>query len=250
MNPAENIYFLFLAFAAFIVIFVSWLFLRKRKKWAWIVTGVIVVIYMSWYFYYPTYREVTHAERYEQLLIYLDTTYPQQQFIVEPEVYEAGYQVGDFSVQRVDTPTIGVMLRVKDDAEVVQTSTWDNSGYPNQQTLWQEIAYQYHVGSYTLAQAPIQVEKKDSWLHGEMTVFAVTIDGRPALAFYQYDKAGYSSEPLVEGEPGAVVSAEWQNRLFVYIDEAYSEEEVVVSFNGETVALPTATHQGKLVVLE
>ncbi|MER2108946.1 MAG: hypothetical protein ABS949_18630 [Solibacillus sp.] len=248
MSPAENIFFLLLAFGAFVLICVSWFLLRKREKWAWIVTGVVIVFYIGWYLYYPTYREVTHEKRYEQLLVYLEETYPQQQFIIEPEVYEPGYQVGEFSVHRKDTTLAGVMLRVGEDGDVAQTSYWTKGDYPVQDGLWQTITTSYQ--SYSLEQQLPSVEKKGEWIDGKWTVFAVTIDERPALAFYRYEQGGYGSEPLVEAKRGEVVSAEWHNRFFVYMDEAYAKETAIVEWQGEEVVLNATDHKGKLVVLE
>lgn len=248
MSPAENILFLLSAFGAFLVICVNWLLLRKRKTWAWMVTGAVIVVYIGCYLYYPTYREVTHEKRYEQLLVYLEETYPQQSFVIEPKVYEPGYQVGEFSVHRTDTTLAGVMLRVREDGNVAQTSYWTKDDYLSQDELWQTITTSYQ--SYSLEKQLPDVEKKGEWIDGEWHVFAVTIDERPALAFYRYEQGGYGSEPLVEAKRGEVVSAEWQNRLFVYVDEAYAKETAIVEWRGEEVVLHAAEHKGNLVVLD
>lgn len=248
MNPGEVIIFMMLAFGTCLVIAVSWFLLRKRKKWALAVTVILIVIFMSAYMYYPTYREVMHDKRYEQLLIYLQERYPNEQFVIEPEVYEPGYQVGDFNVRYADTMLAGVWLRVNGEGNVVQTAYWTNSDYPTQQNIWQKITTDYDA--YTLdAQLP-HVEKKGMWIDGEWTVFAVTIDERPALAFYRYSQAGYGRESLVEAARGEVVSAEWQNRFFIYMDEAYEGETVVVTWQGKERMVHVSEARGKLLVWE
>lgn len=247
MSPAENIFFLVLAFGAFIFLCIAGFLLRNHKKWALLVIAVVAVSYISWYIYYPTYREGTHAARYEQLLSYLEETYPNEQFIIEPEVYEPGYQVGEFSVRRADTERAGVTMRVGKGGNVAQTSYWTNDGYPTQETLWQTIAT---TAPYSLDHQLPHVEKKDSWVDGEWTVFAVTIDGQPALAFYQYEQGGYSSYPIVMAARGEIAQTEWQDRFFVYMDEAYAEEMVTLDWRGERVELNAAEHRGKLVVIQ
>ncbi|MBO1914696.1 hypothetical protein J4G37_58965, partial [Microvirga sp. 3-52] len=98
--------------------------------------------------YFPTLKTNKHSEAYEIVSDYLDNNYPNRVFTVVPEQYEAGYTVGDFHVNDVETPTIGVILRCDKD-EVTEIGTWSNLEYPTQQELWREIQ-SYYGSHYSL----------------------------------------------------------------------------------------------------
>lgn len=250
MKPSELIDFLLLGMVLLLVIAAAWYIFRKRKKWAIAITAVLIAGYIGYYFYFPTLKATTHAAKYEEIIDYLDSNYPDRQFTVRPERYEPGYYVGTFDINDKLTPDFGVTLHVEDDGDVIQTSYWEDGGFPSQQDLWKKLALSYHE-EYSLDSKRVEITKQDEWIVGELTVFALLIDGNPSIAVYEYSQAGYSWNDLQESENGDFVSAEAQDRVFVFIDEAYKEETADVQLqNGETISVDAAEHKGTLFIPE
>ena len=190
MNPGELIYFFLIGVALVVAISILWFIFRKRIKVASTVTFILVIGYVGYILYYPTLKINTHTERYEKITEYLAENYPNKKFTISPEYYEEGYTVGDFQVNDIETPTIGVTLRVSKEEQVTQVGTWSNIEYPTQQELWRVIEFTYGE-TYTLGRKSTNITKKDDWMDGELTAFALTIDDMPAIAFFNYSKEGY-----------------------------------------------------------
>lgn len=250
MKLSELIDFLLIGFLLLIIIVIAWFILRKRKKWAMAITAVLIAGYTGYYFYLPILKTKIHAAKYEQVIEYLDSNYPDRQFTVRPERYEPGYYVGTFDINYKETPETGVTLHVEDNGDVIQKSYWDAMDYPSQQDLWQTLTLSYH-DDYSLDSKNVETIKQDEWIDGELTVFALTIDGNPAIAVFEYSKAGYGMQDLRESQNGDFVSAEAEGRVFVFIDEAYKGETAEVTLqNGETISVDAAEYKGGLFVAE
>ncbi|WP_431027058.1 hypothetical protein [Lysinibacillus sp. LZ02] len=249
MSPGENIYFSLLGFGVLIVIMIIWLILRKRKKLVIVITIAFVMGYAGYYLYYPTLRVNTHAERYQQLEAYLEKTYPDKQLAISPKHYEPGYIVGEFQVNDSKIPSMGVTLRVDKDGQISQFATWSNTGYPPaQQELWREIAF-YYGETYSLDKEIDEITKQDEWIDGELTVFALTINGAPSIAIFNYSHNSYSFLELKEGERGQFVSVELDGYLFIYIDEHYEGKDVTIhSKTGGSYTLNALEQKGQLIV--
>ena len=248
MSPAENIYFILIAIVMLIVTLVVWLIFRKRKKWAISLTTLFVIGYVGFYLYYPTLKVNIHAERYEQVTAYLANNYPNKKFYIEPEHYEEGYNVGEFRVNDVKSPTIGVNLRVGRDGQVMQLSTWSKNEIPTQEDLWKVIP-SFHGGTYTLDKKIANITKTDEWIDGELTVFALTIDDLPAIAIFNYSSGGYSLLDLQQGKEAGFISIEIDGYVCTYIDEGYAGEKVTLKLkNGEEYTLDVDGNKGRLIV--
>lgn len=111
MNPKDLIFFMLLGTILIAVIGIVWFIFRKRKKWAVILSCALIIGYVGYYLYYPTIKVNTHAKRYEQIVDYLETTYPDQEFKITPKHFEEGYTVGQFNVQEASSKK-GYTLRV------------------------------------------------------------------------------------------------------------------------------------------
>ncbi|HSI67443.1 MAG TPA: hypothetical protein VK947_08515 [Planococcus sp. (in: firmicutes)] len=250
MNLAESITFMFYGILLLFFIAIAWFVFRKRKKWAVGVTAVLLIGYIGYYAYYPVSQANEHAEKYEQVTEYLASNYPDRQFTVIPKRYEVGYSVGTFEINERDTPHMGVTLHVDDEGGVQQLSNWTNVEFPQQQDLWRELDFHYG-GNYTLDRESVEITKQDEWIEGELTVFALDIDGKPAIAIYEYLQAGYAMLDLQESENEAFVFAETEGRVFVYIDENYKEDTVeVVLQDGTMFSVDTADRKGQLFLLD
>jgi len=246
MRPGDIITFLLLGLIVLTVIGIVWFIFHKRKKWAIGLTSVLLVGYIGYFFSYPTIQVNTHAKRYEQVMDYLATTYPEREFNVTPEHFEEGYTVGQFAVYDEDNPLQGVTLRVDKKGKVTQVSTWFDREYPTQEELWKEVESK---GDYTLDSKPKEITKEDEWIDGELTAFALTIDGKPAIAVFNYSNAGYGLYELKEGDKDGFVSVEVEGHVFIYIDEQYEGEIVTVPLkNGEEYRVNTDEHKGRLIV--
>ena len=187
MNPSESISFLLFGLLGLVIIAVTWFVFRKRKKWAIAVTALLVIGYIGYYAYYPTLKMNTHAAKYDQITEYLESNYPNRQFTVRPEHYGDGHTVGTFDINDKETPEMGVTLIVDDEGEARQIGNWTDGGYPDQKNLWEEL--EFHYGKdYTLDREDGEITRKDEWINGELTVFALTIDGNPAIAVYEYSQ--------------------------------------------------------------
>lgn len=215
MRPGDLISFILLGIGLLIVILFIFFILRKRKKLAIALTMPLLIGYVSYYMLFPTIQENTHAKRYQQLEAYLSTTYPERHFVITPQHFEQGVNVGDFEVHHLDTPEIGVTLRVKKDGSVSQVSTWTNSDYPTQQELWRVLQTNL-LGDYALDKEIPEIKKIDTWIDGELTVFALTVDDQPAIAIFTYSNAGYSLIDVIEGTREQPVTAEYEHYVFTY----------------------------------
>ena len=190
MSPGENIYFFLIGVPVVAAIMLIWFIFRKRKRLAIVFTSVLVIGYIGYYAYYPTLNMNKHAKGYGQVVHYLTEKYPGRMFTISPEHYEPGYKVADFNVNDSETPMIGVTLRSDKEGQVTQTSYRSNFDYPTQQELWREIKFIYGE-PYTLDKDIADISKEDEWMDGELTAFALTINDMPAIALYNYSKAGY-----------------------------------------------------------
>lgn len=250
MNPSETITFFLIGVAVLFAVGIVWILFRKRKRWAVVLTCLLVAGYIGSVAYYPYLQVSVHAERYEQVSEYLETHYPDREFTVIPEHYELGDMVGRFDISDIETPFKGVTLNVDDNGEIKQVSYWTDGEFPTQQEVWRELEFTYGE-SYTLDKDGIEITKQDEWIEGELTVFALTIDNMPAIAIYEYSTGGYGSLDLQVVENDFVVFAEMEKYTFVYIDERYEgETAVIVLKSGETISVDVSEHKGKLFVVE
>ena len=250
MRPGELISFMLFGIGILIVILFIFFILRKRKKLAIGLTIPLVIGYVGYYILFPTLQENTHAKRYQQLEDYLSTTYPEKHFVISPQQFEPGVYVGEFQVHQLDTPEIGVTLRVQKDGSVSQLSTWTNSNYPTQQDLWRELQSNF-LGNYSLDKEIPEMKKIDTWIDGELTVFALTIDDNPSIAIFTYSNTGYKLIGVTEGKQGEVTTAEYENYLFIYIDDYYAEAIATIhSKSGETYSIDTLEQKGRLIINE
>lgn len=248
MSPSEIISFFLIGVAVFIVILFVWFTFRKRRKPAIALIAILVTGYIGYILYYPTLKIKTHAERYEQITDYLAENYPDKEFKISPKHYEEGYRVGEFNVNGIETPTIGVTFRVDDKARVTQISSWSSLDYPMQQELWREIEYSYGE-PYTLDKDIADITKEDEWINGELTAFALTIDGMPAIAVFNYSKEGYGLLHLQQGDRDGFVVIEEEGYIFIYTDEHYERETVTKNLeNGNEFTLNIARQKGRLIV--
>ncbi len=214
-----------------------------------IVTSIAIVIgFAGYYMYYPTIKKNTHTERFQQIQVFLEKTYPDKQFAITSQHYESGYIVGDFEISDLNTPLMGVTLRVHKDGHVSQIATWSKLDYPTQQKLWRVIEF-YYGETYSLDKEIGEFTRKDHWIDGELTVFALTINDVPSIAIFNYSTAGYSLLELKEGERGKFVSVELDGYLFIYIDENYEGELVTIHTEaGNQYTLNAQEQKGKLIV--
>lgn len=248
MSPSEIIYFSLIGVPVVAAIVLIWFIFRKRKKTAVIFTSVIVIGFASYYAYYPTLKTNTHAKRYEQVVQYLAEKYPNRMFTIVPKQYEVGNTVGDFHVNDRETPKIGVTLRVDKEGQVTQTNWWSGSDHPTQQELWREIKFSYD-GPYSLDKKIKDIKKKDEWINGELTAFALTIDNMPAIALFNYTKGGYGLLDLQQGEHEGFIVIENSGYVFLYVDERYQGDTVTVSLeNGKEYTWNVHQQKGRLIV--
>ena len=248
MSPSENIYFFLIGVPVVAAIMFIWLIFRKRKKVAIVFTSMMVIGFVSYYAYYPTLKVNKHAKLYEQVILYLTEKYPDKMFAISPEQYELGYTVGDFNVNDIETPKIGVTLRVDKEGQVVQTGWWSNSNHPTQQELWREIEFNYD-GPYTLDKGIADITKEDEWIEDELTAFALTINSMPAIALFNYTKGGYGLLELQQEEHEGFVVIENSGYVFIYVDERYQGETVTVNLeDGREYILNVNRQKGQLIV--
>ncbi|MHA6260571.1 hypothetical protein ACXYMX_11860 [Sporosarcina sp. CAU 1771] len=247
MNPSELIYFTGIGVAVVVANAILWFIFKKRKRVAIAVTSILVLAFIGYNLYFPTLKMNKHSEAYETVRHFLDENYPDKEFKIVPEHYEAGYTVGDFDVNDIESPTIGVTLRVEKD-EVTEIGYWSNLDYPSQHELWREIQ-SYYESPYSLNKDLAEITKIDEWIEGELTAFALTIDQALAIAIFNYSKAGYSLLELHKGDLEEFVFIEEEGYLFIYVDELYSEEEIIIRMkNGEEYTLNVAGKKGRLIV--
>lgn len=252
MNPADNIYFLFIGSIVFAVCLLVLFLFRKRFKLGLIISGLLIMGVFVYYLAFPTIKTMKHTERYDLLLTYLNTTYPNGEFEIypKPEEFNTGYPVGDFRVNRTELPSIGVGYYVAKDGSVNERSTWSKADYPSQENLWKTLEETLTTGTGLNKTIP-DIVKRDSWIDGKLSVFAVSVDDYPAIALYNYSPAGYGTIDYESGKAGETVVAEYDGKLFVFIDERSNEDSVTVTnVAGTRFELNVAEHKGKLVVLE
>src|SRR5690606_7246157 len=106
-----------------------------------------------------------------------------------------------------DTPEMGVTLFVENNGDVIQTSYWDAADYPAQQDLWKTITVGHH-DDYSLDSPKVESTKEDEWIEGELAVFALNINGRPGMAFYEYSPEGYGMLDMQDSSVEKFVVAE------------------------------------------
>lgn len=210
----------------------------------------LIIVYISSIAYYPNLKLKTHAARYIQLESYLNKTYPNQQFSVTPEHFEPGYSVGRFSVHTMETPQIGVELRVDKHGKVTQVATWTKNDYPTQENLWKVLEYQL-LDDYTLDEKIPAITKIDAWFNGDgLTVFALEVNDSPAIAVFTYSTAGYSLQHYVEGKPENLISIETEDFIFAYLDKMYkSETATIITKSGEQYELNPENQKMKLTII-
>ncbi|WP_010096937.1 hypothetical protein [Ornithinibacillus scapharcae] len=179
MSPSELIYFLIIGLILLLVLIVIGFILRKRKKWMITLMTLVVLCYVGYYVYFFTSQVNIHAERYEIVTEYLEDRYPDKEFTVLPKHYVEGYTVGQFQVNDIENPNMGVTLNVDKKERVSQTGYWSDHEYPTQQELWRVVQYQYGE-PLTLDKETSVIVKIDEWIDGELTAFALKIDWKPS----------------------------------------------------------------------
>lgn len=248
MSPGENIYFFLIGVPVVAAIMLIWFIFRKRKRLAIVFTSVLVIGYIGYYAYYPTLKMNKHAKGYGQVVYYLTEKYPDRMFTISPEQYEQGYTVADFNVNDIETPMIGVTLRADKEGQVTQTSYWSNLDYPTQQELWREIKFIYGE-PYTLDKDIADITKEDEWMDGELTAFALTINDMPAIALYNYSKAGYGLLELKQEKHEGFVVIEKSGYVFIYVDERYPGETVTIHLKDDKeYTLNVSQQKGRLII--
>lgn len=236
MNPSELIYFSIIGVGALLIILLIWLILRKHKKVAAAATVLIIMIYVGYALYFPKQKMVEHEARYEQLEDHLAKKYPDRQFLIRSKQYEEGMPVGDYDVNDVNETDYGVILSVDSDGNVAQKGSWSAAGYPERVELWRELAY-VTGEPYTLDSHIPFITKQDEWTEGELTAFALQVDGKPAVAVFTYSKEGYGLLSFEQGESRGFAAVEESGYLFIYADKQYPADTVKVTLqNGETFA--------------
>ena len=247
LSPSELIYFIVIGVAVVIVTTILWFILRKKRRVAIGLTSMLVLGFIGYVLYFPTLKMNKHSEAYEIVGNYLDKNYPNRVFTVVPEHYEAGYTVGNFDVSDIETPTIGVTLRVDKD-EVKEIGTWSNLEYPTQQELWR-IIQSYYESPYSLNKDPAEITKIDEWIDGELTAFALTINDMPAIAIFNYSKVGYGLLEFQEGEPKGYIIIEKEGYVFIYADERYQGKTVPANLvNSNKSTFNVDQQKGRLIV--
>lgn len=249
MNPGEILMFGLGGLGVLLVARVLFVVLRRRKRWALALSGLLVISYIGFFAYQPYLKAEAHAEKYNEVLAYLAVHYPEREFVVAPQQYEEGVVVGQFDVSDERTPEMGVTLQVGENGKVQQVSNWTSGEFPAQQDVWQELEFHYGE-NYTLDRERIEIAKQGEWVEGELTVFALAIDQQPAIAVYEYSPAGYGLLDLELAEEGSVVFVEAEGMVFVYVDEGFEGETAdIILENGERMSVD-ASQKGELVVVE
>lgn len=246
MSPSELIYFFIIGFALVFTITILWFIFRKKRRVAIVLTSILVLGFIGYVLYFPTLKTNKHSEAYGIVSDYLDENYPNRVFTIRQEHYEAGLTVGDFDVNDIETPTIGVTLSVNKD-KVNEIGTWSNLEYPTQHELWRELQL-YYGSPYSLNKNLAEITKMDEWINGELTAFALTIDDKPAIALFNYSRAGYSLLELQEGEHEGYVIIEKEGYVFIYADERYQGKTVANSVNSKAFTFNVEQQKGQLII--
>lgn len=219
MSPGEVLSLILLSFVTLVVILVVAFILKRYKKTLGLIIFLLIVVFVSisYITYSPAMKINTHAKKYLQLITYLNERYPNQQFTIFPQQYESGHSVGQFSVNNVLTPQFGVELKVDRKGNVKQFSNWQHNEFYNQENLWEVLRFEL-IGSYTLDSSIPMVEKIDYWTDGDkLTVFAVNVDGSPAIAVFTYTLGGYGLLQFVEGKNDETITTEVDGYLISYV---------------------------------
>lgn len=247
MSPSELIYFFVIGVAVVIAIAIFWFIFRKKRRVAIALTSILVLGFIGYVLYFPALKTKKHSEAYGIVSDYLDENYPDRVFTIRQEHYEAGLTVGNFDVNDIETPTIGVTLRVIGD-EVTEIGTWSNLEYPTQHELWRELQ-SYYESPYSLNKALAEITKIDEWINGELTAFALTIDDKPAIALFNYSRAGYGLLELQEGEREGYVILEKEGHVFIYADERYPGKTVSANLvNSKGSTFNVEQQKGQLII--
>lgn len=232
MKGSEIIYFLILATACLVVLLFLWFIFKKRKRLLVVFTFLLVLFYTSFYFLYPTIKVNIHAKRYEQLTEYLTKKYPNRTFTVVPKDYEEGYTVGEFHVNDVNTPRIGVTLRVNNRSDILQTSSWlKERGHYEQTKLYQDVMY-HSFTDYTLDDTLPVVEKIDEWIKDELIVLALKIDHALGIAIFENKDGIISLLELQKVEKEDYVYVTFADYLFIYVDEHHDQDSLTITIKG------------------
>lgn len=247
MRTSDLVSLLWIGSAVFIVYVILWFVLKKRKKWAIVLPGILLIAYSGYVFYYPTMQKNTHAERYDQLTEFLSENYPKREFNITPEEYGEEYVVGSFTVHDIDSPTMGVEMAVNRAGDVTETAYWHMLDSLTQQELWKGIEFSYE-GAYTLDRESPEIAKLDEWMDGGLTAFALSINDRPAIALFDYSDGGYSQLDLQEGEKAGYVSAEYGGYVFIYMDEQFTADTLTVHSADGSEYTVNAGQKGRLIV--
>ena len=180
--------------------------------------GCMTVALVSYYLYYPTLKAKDHEESYAVLMQHLEEKYPGQSFDVYPSEWEDGAFVGEFQVNRKDTPEYGVTLHIKDGI-VEEFGHWSNVDYTSSpDDVWKFL---YNIETPTLEQPLPKIEKVDQWQDGELIVTAVDINKKSAIAIFYYSKEAMSVQKIEHGDVGTIVEAQWEDKTFTFIPRNY-----------------------------
>ncbi|MBO1909972.1 hypothetical protein J4G37_34955, partial [Microvirga sp. 3-52] len=94
-----------------------------------------------------------------------------------------------------------------------------------------------------------EITKIDEWIDGELTAFALTIDDMPAIALFNYSKAGYDLLELQEGEREGYVIIEREGYVFIYADERYQGRKVSANLvNNKQFTFNVDEQKGQLII--
>ena len=233
MMPGDLIGYLFFGVCLFLTIVILFFALRKHRKVFFILSSILAVSYMSYYFAYPSIQSYKHEKSYEVMKSYLAQMYPNQQFTIRPTVYEAGIQPNEFYVHDDRTPNLGVVLRVKKENEVVQIATWSNSHNWRQEDIWQELILHYKE-TYELDQPIHFIQKLAQFIDGPLTIFGLKIGDKLAIAVYNYEQAGFSLNYIEEFEQQQIVNGYYENMHIIF--DLSNEQEPAISVENDTGA--------------
>lgn len=225
MSLGENIYFSILGLFITVLLLLVWIVFRKTIKIPIVFSIIVMSGFISYFIYYQGQKEVQHEKVFEQVTAYLEETFPNRTFTVKPAHYEKGQPVGEFYVYDTETPKIGVTFYVDKKEKVTQTSWWSND-------------------------SPLpHVTKEDELIRGEQTVFALTIDGAPAIAIFSYSKEGVQLITLQKNERDDFIVVEENGERFIYIQAQYEEEKLPIHLeNGQKHLLTIDGRKGQLIV--
>jgi len=250
MDLAENIYFSLIGVFAAVLILLMLLIFRRTKKIGIVLFAVIIFGYGGYYVYFQTHKESQHENRYEQIDLYLKEQYLDRTFTIRLNHYEKGQVVGEFYVNDIETPEIGVTLYIDKEGIITQTSWWSKDENLTQQEIWRTIKLQ-HIDAYTLDSEIPTITKEDEWINDEITAFALTINDLPAIALFNYSQTDYGLIAFKESAQEGLITIEEKDYIFIYADEQYPEKTVKFDLeNGTEFSLNIEQHKGRLIVEE